>query len=174
MKVSTSKNNGVIWLSCLLMCMLAISSHGHQQKQTISTLLFNQRTGNIEVAHRFYIHDAEHAIKLVVDKKADIIRSEASQRAFGDYVQKHFKLSVQGDNALPLNYVGHEVEGKFFWVYQEVKIPTALKQLNIYNNMLREVWKSQHNLVNVEGRGKRQSVEFFGDDEWKTLKLSQN
>mgnify|MGYP000103148218 CR=1 FL=1 len=43
----------------------------HQQKTSISKVLFNQRTSNIEIMHRFRVHDAEHAVKHIFGKDAE-------------------------------------------------------------------------------------------------------
>jgi hypothetical protein len=34
----------------------------HQQKAAETTVLFNKRSGQLEVSHRFYMHDTEHAV----------------------------------------------------------------------------------------------------------------
>ena len=66
----------------------------HQQKESYTTVNFNQRTSNIEVVHRFYLHDAEHAINRMLDTKADIINNKQSQAAFAQYVKQNFGLRV--------------------------------------------------------------------------------
>ena len=116
----------------------------HQQQEAQSVILFNERSGNIEVMHRFYIHDAEHVAKLVGEKSSDLLASEQAQATFGNYVAKHFGLRwtkrvlpISADSDTPLSevasdvvpelqYVGQEVEGKFLWIYQSTAIPEPL------------------------------------------------
>ena len=50
-------------LILLVLCCLSLQLSAHEMKSAITKVLFNQRTGNIEVMHRFYVHDAEHAVK---------------------------------------------------------------------------------------------------------------
>ncbi|MDG1816469.1 MAG: hypothetical protein P8H22_10245, partial [Glaciecola sp.] len=52
-------------LLCLviMLSMPVCSVSAHQQKSGLTTVLFNPRTNNIEVMHRVYMHDAEHAVK---------------------------------------------------------------------------------------------------------------
>ena len=57
----------------IVILLLAAPLSAHQQKEAITRVLFNPRTGNIEVMHRFLLHDAEHAVKELVDAKADIL-----------------------------------------------------------------------------------------------------
>ncbi len=50
-------------LYALLLFMACGHAAAHQQKIAITTVLFNPRTQNIEIMHRFNLHDAEHAVK---------------------------------------------------------------------------------------------------------------
>ncbi len=62
------------------------AAQAHQIKAAITTVLFNPRTENIEVMHRFNLHDAEHAVKALFDKHADIMDDIETQQQFADYV----------------------------------------------------------------------------------------
>ena len=42
----------------LLLCLLPLA-WAHQDREAITQVLFNPRTGNIEVMHRFLLHDVE-------------------------------------------------------------------------------------------------------------------
>ena len=147
----------------------APSSIAHQQKSAISSVTFNQRTHNIEIMHRFRIHDAEHAVKHIFGKDADIIGSTKTQEQFSNYINKHFSMFTAG-SALKLTPIGYENDGQFFWVYQEAVEPPALKTLSIRNNALQEIWPSQINTVNIEGKGKLQTMTF--DDSVELLEVT--
>ena len=116
-------NKIINWLLGTLL-FAAFSISAHQQKTAISTVLFNPRTGNIEIMHRFRVHDAEHAVKEIFGKDADIIGSKETQQQFGDYVNQRFSLFDSEQQSLPLKMIGVELEGQFFWVYQETTQPT--------------------------------------------------
>lgn len=143
----------------------------HQQKAAISTILFNSRTGNIEIAHRFYLHDAEHAIKGILNGKADLMKDKAVQKAFAEYVVEHFSLVLNQEIALSLKPLGQEVDGKFFWVYQEVSTLIETQQLEVTYDALMEVWPSQRNIVNIEGLGTLRSVELTASNTSKEITL---
>ena len=93
---------------------------------------------NIEIIHRFRIHDAEHAVKHIFGKDADIIGSTKTKKQFNDYVNNHFSMFNSG-NDLKLTSVGYESDGQFFWVYQETTEPPALENLSIRHNALRDI-----------------------------------
>ncbi|WP_394175101.1 DUF6702 family protein [Thalassotalea litorea] len=156
----------------LIMAIISFHSAAHQQKEAYTTVLFNERTANLEVSHRFYIHDTEHALAHLFKGKADIISDQQTQQRFADYIQQKFRLLNQDKQLLELGSVGFEVEGKFFWVYQEIPQPENLEALYIQMQALQEVWPAQINQVNVERNGKTKAVRINNEDEW--LKLPVN
>lgn len=142
------------------LALFTTSVLAHQQKTAISTVLFNPRTENIEIMHRFRAHDAEHAVKEIFGKEADILDSSTTQKQFGEYVNQRFMLFGSEGKSLPLKMVGVELEGQFFWVYQETTQPTQLDNLTIRHDALRDLWPEQVNTINVEGKGKLQTLTF--------------
>ncbi|RUO47898.1 DUF6702 family protein [Pseudidiomarina donghaiensis] len=154
-----------LWLALMLLIGVSAAS-AHQLKTASTTILFNERTGNIEVLHRFFLHDAEHAVKQLFDKEADIHQLERTREQFSDYVQQRFSLATLDNQTLPLSHVGYEIDGNNFWVYQETPVVANLKGLKIRHKALQDVWQSQQNLVNVEGNGPLQSVTFKAADNW--------
>ena len=135
-------------------------AHAHQIKAAITTVLFNPRTENIEVMHRFNLHDAEHAVKALFDKHADIMDDVDTQQQFADYVAHHFAILNAAGEPLKLADVGFEVEGKHFWVYQETTEPPVLEGIKIRHDALRDLWPKQVNTLNVEGKGDIKTLTF--------------
>ncbi len=165
--------------AALLMLLGLLIGHGisqvwaHQQKEAITTVLFNTRTGNIEVMHRFLLHDAEHAVKILRQSSADLIGSAADQDWFADYVFRCFSLHDQDDRLLPLSPVGHEIDGRFFWVYAETPVSPDINALTIRHDALRDIWTEQVNLVNVERAGQTRSVAFTNGVQQLTVRLEE-
>jgi hypothetical protein len=164
----------------VLLCIIGASDlSAHQKKEAITRVIFNQRTESIEVIHRFLIHDAEHASKVLFGKKSDIIGDEKSQQQFSNYVIEQFRIEQFSGKQISLKTVGFEVEGKYIWVYQEAnleksKLSKAIEfpnALAITHNALREIWPSQTNLVNIEYGKKVRSLVFNGATNAKSIKL---
>jgi hypothetical protein len=149
-----------------------VSLDAHELKTALSTVLFNQRSDNIEVVHRFNIHDAEHAVREVFGRNADIISSEDTQDTFANYVVERFALLKEDGTPISLEYLGFEVEGKFFWVYQEAPAFEA-SQLILSHNALREIWPDQINTVNIEGFGDIQTLTFAGGTEYLSVEFNK-
>ena len=132
----------------------------HQQKEAVTRVLFNARTGNIEVMHRFLLHDAEHAGQSVLGTSVDLLGSPADRDRFENYVHRQFAMLDQDGNAIVLTPVGNEIDGQFLWVYAEAPIPEVLTAMSLSHDALRDLWPEQTNLVVVERDGEVRSAVF--------------
>jgi len=162
------------FILAILCFLVAAPSFAHQLKSSVTTVLFNKRTQNIELMHRFYLHDTEHAVGSLFEGKIDIINNKADQQRFAKYVESHVALQTLKGEPLTLNSVGAQVDGKFFWVYQEASIPKNIDGIKMSNGALRDLWPSQVNMVNVEGRGKIKTLNFAQDDIWLEARFEEN
>jgi hypothetical protein len=148
---------------CIALTLQAAGTAGaHQQKEAVTRVLFNPRTGNVEVMHRFLVHDVEHALEQTENRPADVLGSEADRARFAAYVHDRFSITDGGGAPLALTPVGLELDGKFLWVYAEAPIRPGLERLLIRHGALRDVWRDQVNLVNVERDGVVRSAVFSG------------
>ncbi len=168
---------GSLVLLCALFWMPVSSAH--QQKTAVTRLLFNESSGNLEVMHRLFLHDAEHAASVVFGEKQDLIESAASRALFGSYVVNRFAMqATEADGSsqeISLQYIGEEIDGQFLWVYQEAvgfAESTTAQQLELINSILRDVWPEQSNLVNLEREGRINSVTFTQGSDTHTLPLT--
>jgi len=160
----------LISLTLILTAWVNIS-FAHQQKSAETTILITKDGKQLEVSHRFYLHDTEHAVQVLLDKNADILSSDKTQKQFADYVKKQFTVQTLNDKPLALNSIGYEVEGKFFWVYQEVAISPALKGLKVRHGSLRDLWPTQVNMVNIEGKGAVRTLYFNEQKDWLMIRF---
>jgi hypothetical protein len=162
---------GVLFFISLILLMVTNLAFGHQQKAAETTVLFNKNSNKLEVSHRFYLHDTEHAVQTLFDKQADILDSDKTQKQFSHYVAEQFLVYTLTGEKLPLTNVGYEVEGKFFWVYQETAIPENLEGVKLFNGALRELWPTQINMVNIEGKGQVRTLYFSENKDWLITKF---
>jgi hypothetical protein len=162
------KNHLKFFLIFTSIAIICSNAEAHQQKYATTTISLNTRTENLEIVHRFLVHDAEHVVKQLFTDEADFNNHPETQDSFANYVVEHFQLRLN-DNAAPTVVIGFESDEKFFWVYQEVEQPDLTSRLDILQNALHEIWPRQVNLVNVEGFGEVKSVEFRKGDSWKSV-----
>lgn len=165
------------FISLVLLSLLAFlpASYAHQQKSAVTRILFNPNTGNIEIMHRFFVHDAEHAATLIFGQRQTLVESAESRQLFSSYVMNRFAIDVQmadgSSESLNLQYVGEEIDGQFLWVYQEIPQVENVAGMTIVNLALRDVWPDQSNLVNIERDDEIVSLTFDGNDEALSVEL---
>lgn len=157
------------WLTAGLLLLLSGHAAAHQLKAAMTTVLINERSGNLELMHRFYLHDTEHAVESLFGGHADLFKSAKDRENFAKYVNRKVALQFTDKTPIKLSLVGQEIDGKFFWVYQETKIPAKFSALRMQQGALRDVWSEQVNMVNFEGKGKVKTLHFNGDDDWLTV-----
>lgn len=150
-----------------LWALLTAPAAAHQLKAAITTALFNPRSGDIEVMHRFYSHDAEHALGAITGAAADLVDSERDRLKFAVYVHDHFALRGIGAELAPLTLVGAELDGDFLWVYQRTPAPESLHGLAARFDALQDVWDEQINTLNVERGGSVRTLTFRSGDGWR-------
>lgn len=147
----------------------------HVQKTAVTRILFNPNTENIEVMHRFLVHDAEHAATLIFGERQTLLESDESRELFSNYVMNRFAIEAtyEGGNKalLALDYVGSEVDGQFLWVYQEIADDADIARLSIVHSVLRDIWPDQSNLVNIEREGEIKSLRFDNNVDLLSVEL---
>ena len=132
-------------------CSLAsLMLSAHEQKASLSDVFFNERTGNLEIAHRISIHDAEHVLRQTGRKPADLIHSEKAQSLFAEYATKEFILKTGDGSKIELTLVGQEIDEGHLWIYQEITMAELPgKAFLIHNSILHDEMDQQINTVNV-------------------------
>lgn len=167
---------GLALVALLLAFAFPPAASAHQQKTAVTRILFNPNTGNIEVMHRFFVHDAEHAASLIFGERQALMESAESRALFSSYVVNGFAVEAHYEDGsseeLSLTFLGSEIDGQFLWVYQEIPQTKTVTAMTIVNLALRDVWSDQSNLVNIERDGEVYSLTFDGSDEVLTVELS--
>lgn len=138
---------------------LATSALAHQQRVATAEIVLNQRSGFIEVAHRFILHDAEHALAEVVGERMDLLGSEAARAQFADYVAGSFVIETAGGEVV-LSVLGCEVEGGHIWVYQDAPLPDDVSGLSVRHGAFHEIWPDQRTLVTIKADDMMTSLVF--------------
>ena len=138
----------------------------HQLKSALTTVELNERTALVEIVHRFWVHDAEHAVEALGGVAGDLRGDEALQALFARYVTGHFVLAADDREVLALQEVGVEVEGPYVWVYQELPAEDFARIAWLRFDALQELWGDQINQLNVKRPGGVRSVRARAGDRW--------
>lgn len=163
----------LVLISMVSLSLFAGKAFGHQQKEAYTSIVFNQRSGMLEIQHRFYLHDAEHAAQQVIDKSTDLISDPVGREAFAYYAISTFAMQDQQQQPLTLTYVGTELEGKYLWVYQETPITADMDGFYLKMSALQELWSDQTNHINVERNKRVTSARLHIADSWHFIEVAK-
>jgi hypothetical protein len=149
-------------------CALAVApaAFAHRSQTVLTTVLWNPASSMLEVTHRFHNADTEAWLSLqnrgggAEAMDIAIVRNQAQVML---YVEGHFGLTDAG-RAIALQPLGAEVEGEALLIYQECKMSQPPKALAINNQIFRDVFEGQTNLVNVRLAQKTRTLIFSGGD----------
>jgi hypothetical protein len=139
---------------------LALAGPAAAHRMNAATSVIEERpAGQLQITHRIYAHDLEHALDLPA-VAADYFDSPEGQRLLGRYVADRFLVARPDGRPLPLRYVGAETERDLVLVYFEGRLPQGLRGLKIDSDILMDLNPDQANLVNLRAGGTQLSLRF--------------
>jgi hypothetical protein len=153
----------------MLVAALALAD---RQPLGLTTIKRNPTSGAIEVIHRLHNHDAELGLNRVLGERVASLDTLEGRARFALYVESRFTVATTSDDGvgapLALELIGAELDGQDILVYQEFtgEFPAVIA---VRNDVLRDVFPEQVNLVNVAVDGDIRSLTFRDDDVWLTL-----
>ena len=149
---------------------LASPARAHRVGVPITEITPNPRTGLWEVVHRLSLHDLEAQLISEGIAPTDFYDSAERDRRVRERIARQFGLEGR-DTALRLDYVGHETDRDFLWVYFEFESPDQAVEID--NTLLFEGnTATGHALVNIRnGEGGVASARFAPGASRQTLML---
>ena len=150
---------------------LAPPALAHRALSVLTLVEWSEPDKAVQVTHRIHGHDAEVGLAAVGAAPATAldITQARTQAMAALYIEERFKITV-GGKPLALAMVGAEMDGDFLVVYQEAKMSAPPAELSITDGILRDVFDTQANLVNVRMGKRTRSLLFAGGDGTKVAK----
>ncbi|NDK54655.1 DUF6702 family protein [Pontibacter fetidus] len=158
----------LVAILCLLGSTVAMA---HDYHSSITDIKFNPRTQSLQVAIKVYTDDLENALtKRSKSKVTYSANSESIKQQLAGYMAASMSFEVTKGKPLKQRFIGSEEEADVVWVYLEVPVQNAnLSELYIKNAVLTEVFDDQMNIVNLDYKGKVQSMLLQRDETGKKL-----
>jgi hypothetical protein len=158
----------------LALCLGSTASVvAHQFHTSAAELDWNAENGRWEVALRILASDLELALKLQAGKKLDLESPEGIE-LIQEYVVGRFQILPQSaveklasqtaeadsrlskrEEAAQMNWVGHECEGGWMWLYFELQPPKSEQSLALVSQLLTEINEDQINIVSIRSASKK-------------------
>ena len=151
----------------LLLCGVAANAVAHRYFFSISDLSLNPTTQSLEVIHQITAHDIDNAIAESKQIHFSVAHPDY-EKFIRQYLEANFQLNYQG-KAIPLTWVGFELNKGNIFLYQEAEFKHSLIGLKITNSLLTERYKKQVNTVNFHDKTIKGSLTFYKSGTIKSI-----
>lgn len=131
-------------------CFLHVSPAvlAHREQTILTTMTCNERTQLTEIVHRTYAHDVEHTLGNRLQVAGGLDNLQVKARASLEFSNGFVLWDAQGEK-IPLQLIGAELDGEFFYIYQETDCSIMDEPLSVRHEMLRNYWPDMINQLNV-------------------------
>ncbi|MBY0482024.1 MAG: hypothetical protein K2Q21_11760 [Chitinophagaceae bacterium] len=146
-------NSLVQWLS------VAIISIFHPFYVSVVDINQNVKEATVEVSIRIFTPDLEQTLQKYSSSKVDIAHPADKQlleKQISNYINQKLQLKIN-NQAVTMQYVGHEIQMESVWIYFEIPKITQLKKLDINCNLLYDFQNLQSNIFHVKANGNEKS-----------------
>jgi len=131
----------------------------------------NPDTKSLQITHRIFIDDLEQGINTSNNSEYDLYDPQNPQlrdQLVKDYLLENFTILVDGKKK-KMNFLGLEVDTEAIWCYVEIEGVRKLKELEVHNSLLMEIFPDQANIIHVTFEGEVKSVQLIGDKTSETV-----
>ncbi|NVK85412.1 MAG: hypothetical protein HWE21_13900 [Cytophagia bacterium] len=133
---------------------------------------YNNQSKSLQISHRLFLDDLEEGLKdfhgLDYIDTVEPENPEKLDSLINSYLQKKVFFVVNGEDK-EFEFYGSELEGDARWCYYEIKSVETLKELEITNVALMDVFDDQQNIMHIKAKGKIQSYKLDKGTKVKTF-----
>lgn len=151
--------------------VLVAAAGAHAYHASIMEARLNPGKQQLEVALKVFTDDLETALSSGQPRRVSLAETPAAQlnSLLAGYLRRTVAVGTKPGEALPLSYLGQQVEKDAHWLYFSVKLPATARGLTLRHRLLLEQFPDQMNIVNLEAGGKKQSALFRDGNEEQRL-----
>jgi len=157
------------WLVCATL-VAAAGAPAHRAPGSLTSIEWNAESAKTEIVHRLHSHDAELGVGEAAGVPDLSVLSLEGRATIALYVEERFAIA-QGEDQIRLDLVGAELVADHLLVYQEW--PAQLSgSIRVRNDILRDVFPTQINQVNIADNGTVRTLAFSEDDGWRAFSFA--
>ncbi|HTE00816.1 MAG TPA: DUF6702 family protein [Mucilaginibacter sp.] len=131
----------------------------HPIHVSTTNINYNAQDSKVEVICTIFTDDFEAALVKQYGKKTDLMKVDmhaAMDVLVKTYINTHLQIKA-GTAALPLNYIGFEINKEATDVYFESDKTPAFKKIDVDVSLLHNLFDDQINIVHITVGGVRKS-----------------
>ncbi len=117
---------------------------------SLTDMVYNPESERIEIAQKIFWDDFEVALTNKYQEPVDFLNPKEPERLeklVENYLLEKNQIFMHG-KALPLSYLGYEIEEDAAWFYLESEQVELANEILITNGLLIDEFPSQQNIVN--------------------------
>lgn len=126
----------------------------------------NAKEKTLEISCKIFTDDFEKTLRQTYKGTVDLLEPKdkaAMNKLVSDYVKKHLSLVVDGKPVV-LEFIGYEQQEEGIESYYQVNNISAVKKIDVTDNILYEYKKEQVSLLHVTVNGSRKSFKLNNPD----------
>ena len=159
----------------ILLIPFVSSFYAHKYYLSVTDLAYNEEQKSIQIISRLFYDDLEGVLQERYDENLKVdpdVNQEELDKYLGKYLTQKIGIKVNG-TAQTLHYLGKEYEDDYVVCYIEVTGVESIKNIEIQNTVLMDLYKEQKNMVHTEILGKKKSLLLQDGNTKALLKFSQ-
>ncbi len=152
------KHTQLVHISIVL-SLLVLFGFSHKFYVSISQIELNREAKSLEISIRLFAHDLEEAVfrnskeKLLLGSNKENPKAKELILA---YLKSNFEI-IQSEKAIAYKLLGFELENDIIWLYVEASYKQIIKDIEISNSLITDLFEDQKNIINFKDKGKTQS-----------------
>ncbi|WP_375417125.1 DUF6702 family protein [uncultured Hymenobacter sp.] len=162
--------------AALLLLLLPLLALAHAYHASIAELRYNPAQKQVEISLKVFTDDFERALSQGQPTPVHLDQQPRAGALAAAYLQRSLRVGTRPGESLPLQFVGMQHEADAYWLYARVALPPSatakpLTRLHLRQGLLLDLFPDQMNIVNLEARGRKQSVLFRAGNEEQEVRF---
>ena len=160
----------LLLFSLLLLASLTVWAHTYHA--SILDVRYNPAKQQLEVALKVFTDDFEKALSVGQPTPISLDQTPKPlvQQLTTALLRKSLAFGARPGEALPLQFLGLQKERDAHWLYFTLKTARPLTGFTLRNTLLLDQFPDQMNIVNLDAKGRKQSLLFREGEEQQQLK----
>lgn len=147
----------IILIFFALLIFNPLTANAHKINSAMSIIDIDDDGQSIEITHKIYAHDLEHALDLG-SVGLEFFHTKKGLKLVRDYINSRFILN-DGISKNNIKFIGCEIAGDILFVYYEATLQKG-QIWEIDSNILQDVADGQTNYVNIHFKNQVQTLIF--------------
>lgn len=135
----------------------------HPIHVSVTEIALDEKERELEIIARIFIDDLETSIRKANDQPELKLLGSSTDQLVWKYLESRFRISLDG-RMQQVKYLGHEIDGDAILCYIQVSNVKKLKEIEVMNSMITELYDDQSNLVHVTVNEKVKSLRLMRDN----------